>query len=261
MTPEKLTVYMARAGLSVLTFCVVLSLAVAWLSTEFSRALPHIFDGKEIISNSDSPNYIRNVAELLNFISGIFAAIAGIAVVLVALWAIRFARQQAYEATKSRQEAENARLSTIYMNIMERWHSEKLVTARKKLFDLLDIYRNNRYDPSMTMFTDEQQYVYYCLGQLRTDRNLLDLYSYTILIQFFEDVGHLCYKQYIKKEDIFDIMGSSIKRQLGYYGKFIRESRQNQDGTITESLYANAIYLYKENLKFEGSLHKQDMWQ
>jgi hypothetical protein len=77
---------MARAGLSVLTFCVVLSLAAAWLNAEFPeavRAAPHIFNGKEIINNSDSPNYIRNAAEILNFITAVFAAIA---IPVVAIW-------------------------------------------------------------------------------------------------------------------------------------------------------------------------------
>jgi hypothetical protein len=221
--------------------------------------LPHIFDGKEVINNSDSPNYVRNTAELLSFIFSISAAIT---VPAVAIWAIRFARQQANEATNSRQEAEYARRCSTYMNIVERWHSDNLLASRKKLLDLVHIYRDNRHDINMAMFNNEQEYICHCLSELKNNKNLMELYSYTILIQFFEDLGLLCYKKYIKQEDIFDFVGSSIETQLGFYGEYIRKVRQNQDGTITESLYANAIYLYKESVKFrlEGSLHKQDMW-
>jgi hypothetical protein len=203
MTPEKLTLYMARAGLSVLTFCVVLSIASVWLNTEFPQAFPHLFDGKEITGNPGSPNYVRNSVELISFLAVAITA-------AVALWAIYFARQQVSEASNSREEAQTARLSSIYMHIVERWNSDVLLTARRKLFELVDIYRNNQHDADFVALNNERNYVSYYLHALRDNRNLLELYSYTVLIQFFEDLGLMCYKRYIRQEDVFDFMGNSI---------------------------------------------------
>jgi hypothetical protein len=147
------------------------------------------------------------------------------------------------------------------MDIVEKWHSDMLVTSRKKLFDLVDMYRKEKHDNTSEKFSSEQEYIAYSLHELRNDR--LELYSYTVLIQFFEDLGLLCYKNYIRQDDIFDFMGRSIEYQLGCYGEHIRRVRENQDGTINKSLYANAIYLYKEAKRFRRtrSLHEEDMWE
>jgi hypothetical protein len=192
MSPEKLTKYekvnqdMAYAALAVLAFCVVLSIAVAWLTAEFPelvKAMPHVFNGKEVVNGSDSPNYIRNSAEFLNFIT---AGLGAIALAAVAIWALRFARQQANEAT-------NTRLSGIYMEIVEKWQSDKLLDSREKLFRLIYKYEDNRDNAEMSSFTNAQEYIFYYLRELYDKRKLRELYSYTILIQCFEDLGYLSY--------------------------------------------------------------------
>jgi len=66
MTFSKLTVLLGRAGLSIITFCATLTLAVAWMVTEF----PHALDGTDVIESGKTPNYFRNAFEILSFSSG-----------------------------------------------------------------------------------------------------------------------------------------------------------------------------------------------
>jgi hypothetical protein len=252
MDPEKITRHLARVSISVLAFCAVISLATAWMIVEFPVALSHALDGSETVREPSAPNYIRNPLELLNFLS------TSILVPGVALWAIYFARKQADEARNSREEAERVRLSTIYMNIVEKWNSDEIVAARAQLFSLVDEYRKFD-DEYKAAFGSESGYV--CtrlLGIRATDR--IKHRSYTILLQFFEDLGLLCWKKYIKQDDIFDFIGSSIVTQMGYLELYIRAVREEKQGHPVRSRYANAIYLYNEAHKFarSGSMHEED---
>jgi hypothetical protein len=244
MNFSKLTVLLGRASLSVLTFCAVLSLAIAWIVREF----PHALDGTDVIEPGKIPNYLRNAFEILSFSSGPALFVAAVFAFIIAV--------------RQAKEAENSRLSTVYMGIVDNWNSADLLEARRKIFKLVDLFRANRYDVYMAPFTNESEYICYCLWQLSGGKNRDELRSHIILLQFLEDLGLLCYKEYIRKEDVFNFIGSPIETQLGFFRDYIQKSRQNADGTVSLSRYANAIYLYKAIQEFKGSIqiHTEEMW-
>lgn len=238
-------------GLSFLTLCVVLVVGGAWLMAAFSPALSHIFDGGDTIPDG-SPNYLRNVLEILSFFA------TGVLLPGAAIWAGIFARRQADEARKSRETAENIRLSEVYMEIVERWNSRRLFEARKLIFELVDQY--NALEPEKkALFEAPQHYIRHCLLTVMADDRGKRA-KYIILLQFFEDLGLLCYKNYIREDDIFDFIGSPIITQMEYLQEYIRAVRTAPDGRIVKSRYANAIYLYKAAKKFRPALHEEEMW-
>jgi hypothetical protein len=106
-----------------LAFCAVLSLVVAWVVTEF----PYALDGLDVAERGKVPNYFRNLLEVLNFSSGP-------ALFIAAIFAFTIAVKQA-------REAENTKVSTVYMQIVSRWNSPELINGRRKLLELSRAYR------------------------------------------------------------------------------------------------------------------------
>ena len=80
------------------------------------------------------------------------------------------------------------------------------------------------------------------LGLKQTGRSALR--KHVILLTFFEDLGVLCRKGYVREHDISDLLGSSITFQLALFGPYIHASRLT-GGAENQALYANAIYVYK----------------
>jgi hypothetical protein len=232
---------------------IVMILTIVVLSTIEATLLVFVASGNlqaDRLIGANAP--LRDLFEFLYFI-------AGIAVALIAWLAISFARTQASEARKSREEAENSRLTAIYMAIVDRWNSTELLNARSKLFKLVDFYRSNRGTAQMVAFEDEAAYVADQLARLRgVDRQ--ELRSHTILLQFFEDLGLLCWKGYIREADIFDFLGSSIEVQFGFFRIYIRSARTDANGDVARNRYANAIYLYKAALLSRAGKHEETMW-
>ncbi len=232
---------------------IVMILTIVVLSTIEATLLVFVASGAlraDRLIGANAP--LRDLFEFLYFI-------AGIAVAFIAWLAIAFARTQALEARKSREEAENSRLTAIYMTIVDRWNSPELLNARSRLFKLVDFYRSHRGTPQMAAFEDEAAYVADALARLRrVDRQ--ELRSHTILLQFFEDLGLLCWKGYIREADIFDFLGSSIEVQLGFFSNYIRLARTDTDGGVARNRYANAIYLYKAALLSRAGKHEETMW-
>jgi len=127
-----------------------------------------------------TPNYVRNSLELVYFM-------ANSAVALIAIYAIRFAKQQS-------KEAENARLASIYTTIEARWASSDMRTSREYFRSLMKDYRN-----SGKPF-DEGEYSTFVAKRLHDDSNT-DPSKYMqamSIVDFVEYLGMLETKNYLK---------------------------------------------------------------
>ena len=154
---------------------IVMILTIVVLSTIEATLLVFVASGTlwaDRFIGANAP--LRDLFEFLYFI-------AGIAVAFIAWLAIAFARTQASEVRKSREVAENSRLTAIYMTIVDRWNSPEPLSARSRLFKLVDFYRSHRGTPQMAAFEDEAAHVADALARLRrVDRE--ELRSHTILL-------------------------------------------------------------------------------
>jgi hypothetical protein len=200
---------------------------------------------------------VRGLLELLSF-----AATAVLAITAIA--AISFARAQAEEARKGREEAENNRLTGIYMTIAARWNAEDLFQSRLKVLALRDAARQqweqDGHDPrdeARTAF--ERGFIRDALLRLKNDYKREELRKYTFILQFLEDVGTLCRNQYIRQNDVFDLIGGPIQVQVECLELYIEEARKPAFGD-SDTVYANTIYLYRQARMARSARYSEPEW-
>ena len=236
MKPAALTRFLAVAGLAILTFCAIVTLAAMWLGA--------------VLAVPPAGAAWAAAPVLMTILTGL-SLLSTALLAPISLWALRFARRQA-------EESENIRLSTVYMDIVTRWNGPELVTARKLVFDLVEAFHAIE-ALSPGCYASAGAYIRDRLLRLR-DTDKVRHREHVILLQFFEDLGLLCWKGYIREADVFDFLGAPIRTQLSALREYIDAARTGADGEVVRSRYANAIYLYRQAVAFRPNAHEEDMW-
>ena len=150
-------------------------------------------------------------------------------------------------------EARNTRLATIYMETTNRWNAPEVVESRKLI---LDLARDFRSDSRLRgAIPDVGAFIDLVVSCVRSH----DLYlhrKYVANLNFYEDVGGLCWKGYLQEDDIFNSMGGQIINQIELLSAYI-DSARNKGTETSLSTYANAIYLYNKAKAYRPHLHEE----
>jgi hypothetical protein len=153
-------------------------------------------------------------------------------------------------------EAKNSRRGEIYMTIVERWNAKESVENRKLFIELTKTFPSSN-SPSRKVETRlrRSEFVRDEIAKMESDP--LEERKYLETLFFFEDLGILCRKNYIREEDMFDFIGDHILVFMEDYWELIKTARQQYRGEnerlpsgerkpprSEEGVYANALYLY-----------------
>jgi hypothetical protein len=152
-------------------------------------------------------------------------------------------------AWRQSREAENTRLATVYMNITEQWESVAVASSRMLINKLNENFNNACYtDAHKTLSNNVQEYIEKFLNNLEKS-NRSDWRRYTRILAFLEHMGVLCEKGYVKKEDIFGFMASTIIHQVDLSMNYIKAMQVNHS-----TVYSKTLYLYREAIFYQESL-------
>lgn len=194
----------------------------------YSRLPPRSDTSRSALDLGDKSRF-RNFWEIVYFVANSVFAVTG-------LFAILVARGQLIAA-------ENVRLATVYMDVSKRWMTDDvLLTSRRTIGSLIDFYLANRNRPDFQPFPDMGAYFRAVLEHcMASDR--LKLRDYLGIVNFFEDVGLLCRKHYVRREDLFDLLGASVVYYMTPMLPFILALKQ--DSPAGGGIYANALWLFR----------------
>jgi hypothetical protein len=195
---------------------------------------PHVLDGTTTLDDGGKHvNFLRNALELASF-----TATTGL--LLTALLAVLFTMDQI-------EEAQNARLADVYMTIVERFNSEEQVKSRKMFYELRRAFK--QLNPGLTgaeFAAKQAAYVSEAVAQLGETDPMKER-DYLVSLYFYEDIGILCRKDYVKKDDIFDLFGDHIISIMTDLLPYIKNARSEYDDSVmSDAVYANAAYLFAE---------------
>jgi hypothetical protein len=210
---------------ALLYFLLVNAFAIGWYVLDFKA--PHGAGGASIL-DLDGHSKFRNFWEIVSYISSSV-------VVLVAALAFFVARHQL-------RSAEHVRLASVYMDISKRWSSAELVRSRALITALSEFYDRRRADPAFAAYAARGDYIKAVLLDLLAG-DKVRLHEYIVIAAFFEDVGVLCRRDYVRADDLFDFLGGPIERYLEDLLPFILAVRG--DGEKGRAIYANALWLYR----------------
>lgn len=226
----------AVTNLVVVALFVFLMFNVFWmlwvildLSPELYDRLPARSDGSRSALDLGDKSRFRNFWEIVYFVANSIFAVTG-------LFAILLARGQLVAA-------ENVRLASVYMDITKRWTTDELLlTSRRTIGVLVDFYLANKARPELQRYPDMGAYFRAVLEDcMASDR--LKLRDYLAIVNFFEDVGLLCRKQYVRHEDLFDFLGASIVYYMAPMLPFILALKRGS--SAGGGIYANALWLFR----------------
>ena len=198
-----------------------------------------ILEGPEI-TGAGHPNRIRNALELASFVAtaGLFTTAMG------ALW---FTVGQISEARRTR-------LATIYMEIISRWNAAELVESRTLILSLSKAYAT---DPRIQEQTaSAADFIDLVLSTIRMN-DLKTHRKHVAILNFYEDVGALCWKRYVREEDIFDFMAGQIVTQVELLASYI-DSARNKGPDTNKTTYSNTIYLFNNAKAYRSKLHEEE---
>jgi hypothetical protein len=213
------------ALLAILSPALILLVAYRW---------PHVLDGTPTLGDASiHANLLRNGLELTSF-----AATTGLLV--TALLAVLFTLDQI-------EEAQNARLADVYMTIVERFNSQEQVNSRKLFYELRKSFKQLNPALAGDEFAAKQAlYVSQALADLGTTDPMKER-EYLVALYLFEDLGILCRKNYVKKDDIFDLFGDHVISIMTDLLPYVKRARDDyEDQALADAVYANAAYLFAE---------------
>jgi hypothetical protein len=205
-----------------------------WLYPHLSPDVLHIrsiYHGA-VEDGTNTYKSAKNIFELLNLLSG--PALVGIAIIAGFVAYFQF------------NEAKRTRTAEVYMRIVEVWNSAENVTTRKLLYDLAREFENANQNTNDVQFNLERA-AYICdkIAEIGKNDQLKER-NYLLILYLFEDLGILCRKKYIKKEDMLDFIGEHIITIVEFHLPYIKKARKEyMDETMGNALYANAVYLYR----------------
>jgi hypothetical protein len=187
------------------------------------------------LSGQIEGNYFRNGFELAFFAaSSVFS--------LVAIYAIKFARQQS-------KEAENSRLASIYTAIEARWSGGDIKVSRIHFHDLINEYRKTGKP------LDSVEFPAFISAKLHK-MSISDPKKYieTIsIIDFLEYLGMLETKKYLRIADLEPLIGEVVIQYDNFVGHYIQElgavyqtQAQNQNLTKMPATYEQFTTLAKK---------------
>lgn len=199
------------------------------LSPDLYGQLPARSEASRSALDLGDKSRFRNFWEIVYFVANSVFAVTG-------LFAILLARGQLLAA-------ENVRLASVYMDITKRWTTDELLlTSRRTIGVLIDFYLANKARLEFQRFPDMGSYFRAVLEHCM-DSDRLKLRDYLAIINFFEDVGLLCRKKYVRHDDLFDFLGASIVYYMTPVLPFILAlKRESPAGGGT---YANALWLFR----------------
>jgi hypothetical protein len=238
---ERLVAFLHRDWLIVVIILVAIIFSVVATTTL------SFLENRDIQSN----NMIGDKAPLRNLFE-LFYFVAGVAVAVIAAWAIYFARQQAGEAKNSREEAEHARIVSIYMQISSLWNSHRIMSSKMYILGLKDKFENDSHtdqDKSATKSSANNSVEDYIRRVLVSEqkRDRVRHNQRTAMLTFLEDLGILCARGYVREVDIFEFISPPIVHQINLLSEYITELRK---GGENSSLYENALALRDNAQKF-----------
>jgi hypothetical protein len=171
-------------------------------------------------------NTLRSWLELCYFVASII--VAG-----VVWFAVRFARKQATEA-------ENSRAAQVYLEITGRYISGNIAKSRAMVVTL-----RRQFDPDAEPRLPLGEFIHEQIEPLRSSNiDDFEVYmKYIELLTFFEDVGVLVKRGYVKSEDIKLLFKAAILGVRDLFAHHI-EIRQAEEGD--PQMFENFLELCKE---------------
>jgi len=222
---EAVSRFISAAGLAVLLLSAATVIAVRLLIMAF----PGMLDGRDIIEAGLHPNYLRNILELISFVSGLL-------LVITAIFAGGFTISQI-------REAEKTRLATLYTTLEARWASPEMLKSKTAFDEISKAYlRAKIFGPSKTdapyeVFADQY------LSRL-SEQNYAEYSSVMSLIDFFEYIGMLELSGYLKIDDIKYLLGSVCIEVYAIMSVHIEKLRIQETERLTRNNLGNAPEQY-----------------
>jgi hypothetical protein len=183
--------YIAATWLGILLLAVAIIIAVRLLAMAF----PSMLDGLDVLEAGRTPNYFRNVFELLSFVGAFLVG-------MTAIFALLFAMSQI-------KEARNTRLAALYATLEARWASPEMLRSKAMLNEISTEYEKQlginvlpaTVLASIQSFADH----YMCeLGRIDYGK-----YSSAIsLVEYFEYIGMLEKSGYMDIDDMQYLFGT-----------------------------------------------------
>ncbi|HZK91808.1 MAG TPA: hypothetical protein VFC56_16830 [Stellaceae bacterium] len=172
-----------------------------------------------------SPLGLREVAELVSFCATAIVPV----IAVVGGWV----------AYRQFQAAETTRLVSVYMAISEKWDSDGIREARRRIYQFQSFWEAHRTE--LVHYPDAAQYLHALLLESgETSRLYRD---YLLLMSYLEDIGLMCESDYLRIADVNNFIGQGIMSTLGLLlPQIIYERRDTKDA----ALYANALQLYRD---------------
>lgn len=170
-------------------------------------------------ATGDERARLRNWLELCYFSASVI--VAG-----VAWFAVQFAKKQAIEA-------EHSRAAQVYLELTGRYTSERLTRSRLMVVSLWHEFHSDR-EAEMTV----GEFVHRRIAALRSSNiDELEIYNkYLDLLTFFEDVGVLVKRGYVKVEDVQLLFKAAIVgvREL-FEPHILARQKEDRDAQLFEN--------------------------
>jgi hypothetical protein len=202
----------------------------------------HNAGGEAFWIGHDAP--VRNLLEELSFTAIVLAAVIGAVALYVADSQLRAFVRLSRDFGAQIGQAEAARTASIYVEVSTKWDSQEIATARDALEQLEKDYVALPTAAQTPHIPSASHHIWHKIN-VDHDENAYD--AFIVVASFIEDIGLLCQKQYVRIDDINDIIGSGLLYQIGLLLEQIRHERRTApDLSRARSRYAFALWLYSE---------------
>jgi len=162
-------------------------------------------------------------------------------------------------------ELENTRQGSVYMTIVDKWNSTALVNSRAKILNLYYEYNQKKQENlSEVVNVTDAEYISAFVYNLGKNNKLLEHREYVNILYFFEDLGILSRKGYIRTDDVYNFMGENITVLVGFLIPYIGMERNRESVTRPRdpdilALYANALHLYNGAKAYAPQFHREEL--
>lgn len=202
----------------------------------------HRGGNQEFWIGHDAP--VHDLLEELSFVAIVLAAVIGAVALYVADSQLRAFVRLSRDFGAQIRQAEAARTASIYVEVSTKWDSEEVATARDALERLEKDYLAL---PAAAKTPDIPSACHYIWRKINADHDEAAYDAFIVVASFIEDIGLLCQKEYVRIDDINDIIGSGLLYQIGLLLEQIRHERRMAPGpSRARSRYAFTLWLYGE---------------
>lgn len=190
----------------------------------------------------DAP--VRDLLEELSFVAIVLAAVIGAVALYVANSQLRAFVRLSRDFGAQIRQAEAARTASIYVEVSTKWNSQEVATARDTLERLEKVYVALPAAAKTPNIPSASHHIWHKIN-VEHDEAAYD--AFIVVASFIEDIGLLCQKEYVRIDDINDIIGSGLLYQIGLLLEQIRHERRTApDVSRARSQYAFTLWLYAE---------------